>query len=474
MSRTPKSPFATQPFPTDPPPPTTRDVPFDPTGREGRKRSEYDPDASASSASASLAASSLYSTQATEKQRIPFRKPTATLYTNTVPRVPRRDKDKLDNLARMEARERKEERKEREAERQQERRHAEQLLQRQFKDGFSAIGCSYLLKEFSPTGEPAEDAQHFLQHCLSSMATLNEQLAGLAPALKKAQKKGGGGSPGKSAPRMPAGFGGTDISPPSSPRAAGATALNEEEVDAAVLGCVSAMRRRGLEPPELRLRRAAQAAAQAKDSEERMGRLCGAVAGCAIDAALTSSSGGWEQAIEDEESRAFWVEHVGVRATDSTSLINALCEFLVHEGSLSRADGLIAAHIAIAEADADGDHELTFIEWDAFTRGPKSLLDKICNRGVPHLARGVATAEGEEEELQAFAAYLGIREDEPDLIPVARSCMLAPMPSGWTECFDAASERPYFHHAAQQITSWKHPLDETFFEIVAEQRAASR
>ena len=111
---------------------------------------------------------------------------------------------------------------------------------------------------------------------------------------------------------------------------------------------------------------------------------------------------------------------------------------------------------------------------DAFTRGPESLLDKICNRGVPHLARGVATAEGEEEELQAFAAYLGILEDEPDLIPVARSCMLAPMPSGWTECFDAASERPYFHHAAQQITSWKHPLDETFFEIVAERRAASR
>ena len=76
----------------------------------------------------------------------------------------------------------------------------------------------------------------------------------------------------------------------------------------------------------------------------------------------------------------------------------------------------------------------------------------------------------DEEKLQEYAEYLGIDpETEEDILWIARRCMNAPLPKGWKEFTDDQGQS-YFHHEAKQETSWDHPLDSHFKQLVKDTR----
>jgi hypothetical protein len=75
---------------------------------------------------------------------------------------------------------------------------------------------------------------------------------------------------------------------------------------------------------------------------------------------------------------------------------------------------------------------------------------------------------GDEEELQEYAKSLGVdvsKAEESDLHWIAREAFSAPLPAGWTEHLDEEG-RVYFFSQVTQESSWMHPMDLVYSEVI--------
>ncbi|XP_073441339.1 centrosomal protein of 164 kDa isoform X2 [Dendrobates tinctorius] len=77
----------------------------------------------------------------------------------------------------------------------------------------------------------------------------------------------------------------------------------------------------------------------------------------------------------------------------------------------------------------------------------------------------------QENEIQEYARAIGIDPDtEAELMWLAREGIVVPLPPDWKPCQDVTKEVYYFNFATGQST-WEHPIDEHYRELVIEERA---
>ncbi|XP_053125776.1 centrosomal protein of 164 kDa isoform X4 [Hemicordylus capensis] len=75
-----------------------------------------------------------------------------------------------------------------------------------------------------------------------------------------------------------------------------------------------------------------------------------------------------------------------------------------------------------------------------------------------------------EQEIDEFARAIGIDpESEPELMWLAREGVVAPLPAEWKPCQDITGDIYYFNFANGQ-SSWDHPCDERYRQLVAQER----
>lgn len=77
-------------------------------------------------------------------------------------------------------------------------------------------------------------------------------------------------------------------------------------------------------------------------------------------------------------------------------------------------------------------------------------------------------------EVLEYARRLGIDPDaEPHLLDLAREGLMAALPKGWRPCFHEASGAWYYYQASTGTTTWEHPLDAVYKELVEQARAGN-
>ncbi|XP_074112640.1 centrosomal protein 164 isoform X3 [Cotesia typhae] len=77
------------------------------------------------------------------------------------------------------------------------------------------------------------------------------------------------------------------------------------------------------------------------------------------------------------------------------------------------------------------------------------------------------------EEIIDYAKRIGINPTmEPHLLDLAREGLMAPLPKGWTPCFHEIFESWYYYEASSGTTTWEHPLDGKYKELVKAARAS--
>lgn len=92
-----------------------------------------------------------------------------------------------------------------------------------------------------------------------------------------------------------------------------------------------------------------------------------------------------------------------------------------------------------------------------------------------------AGPDGEDADIRAYGKTLGVDVDrDADLLWVVHEAFVASLPPSWTEYYDEDG-RVYFHNQVTQESSWSHPMDNVFKEIIqvvkalkAEQPAATK
>lgn len=78
------------------------------------------------------------------------------------------------------------------------------------------------------------------------------------------------------------------------------------------------------------------------------------------------------------------------------------------------------------------------------------------------------------DEVREFAVRIGIDPDaEAHLLPLAREGLLKPLPKNWKPVYDSKSKHYYYFNFKTNQTSWEHPLDNKFREIVKKSRSES-
>lgn len=76
--------------------------------------------------------------------------------------------------------------------------------------------------------------------------------------------------------------------------------------------------------------------------------------------------------------------------------------------------------------------------------------------------------EPSEEEIQQYAAYLGLDpQQDHELLYLAREGLKAPLADGWKPCQNAEGHIFYFNQETGQ-NSWNHPADDVYKKIVRE------
>ncbi|XP_015109500.1 restin homolog isoform X2 [Diachasma alloeum] len=76
------------------------------------------------------------------------------------------------------------------------------------------------------------------------------------------------------------------------------------------------------------------------------------------------------------------------------------------------------------------------------------------------------------DEVLDYARRLGINPaTEPYLLDLAREGLMAALPEGWQPCYLEPQDAWYYYHAATETTTWEHPLDAKYKELVEESRA---
>ncbi|XP_076682607.1 centrosomal protein 164 isoform X4 [Andrena cerasifolii] len=84
------------------------------------------------------------------------------------------------------------------------------------------------------------------------------------------------------------------------------------------------------------------------------------------------------------------------------------------------------------------------------------------------------TSHPSNEEVLDYARRLGIDPDaEPHLLDLAREGLMAALPTGWLPCFHEASGAWYYYQSSTRTTSWEHPLDPVYRDLVEQARAGN-
>jgi hypothetical protein len=75
-----------------------------------------------------------------------------------------------------------------------------------------------------------------------------------------------------------------------------------------------------------------------------------------------------------------------------------------------------------------------------------------------------ATASGlTVAELTEFAEFMQVDAvAEPHLMGIVAEAAMAPLPDGWIECQDVATQHHYYYDQRNGETSWSHPLDQHY------------
>eukprot|EP00930_Biecheleria_cincta_P027616 TRINITY_DN19369_c0_g1_i1.p1 TRINITY_DN19369_c0_g1~~TRINITY_DN19369_c0_g1_i1.p1 ORF type:complete len:424 (+),score=97.39 TRINITY_DN19369_c0_g1_i1:83-1354(+) len=77
-----------------------------------------------------------------------------------------------------------------------------------------------------------------------------------------------------------------------------------------------------------------------------------------------------------------------------------------------------------------------------------------------------ASAAASEEELLAYSKSLGADMREPDMAWLIREAFESALPSSWSEHVDAEG-RVYFHSQVTNESSWLHPMDEVYKQLIS-------
>ena len=77
-----------------------------------------------------------------------------------------------------------------------------------------------------------------------------------------------------------------------------------------------------------------------------------------------------------------------------------------------------------------------------------------------------------DSQRAAMAEFLGVDlAQEPELRWIVEQALVSPLPAGWAEYTDDASGAQYYYHAASGQSTYEHPNDEKFIQMVEEERA---
>ena len=98
------------------------------------------------------------------------------------------------------------------------------------------------------------------------------------------------------------------------------------------------------------------------------------------------------------------------------------------------------------------------------------------NNGAEFSAADVAAEVGiGEHELLEFANYLGVDSGaESFLLPIVAEAITAPLPEEWEEIEDPSSGQSYFFNSNTQRTTWDHPLDQYFKNLIFVERKSQK
>ncbi|XP_034237111.1 centrosomal protein of 164 kDa isoform X2 [Thrips palmi] len=100
--------------------------------------------------------------------------------------------------------------------------------------------------------------------------------------------------------------------------------------------------------------------------------------------------------------------------------------------------------------------------------GPPSLKSLVCEEVFDE------RSQPSEEEVREYAVRIGIDPtSESHLIPLAREGLLKPLPKNWKPVYDQESKRYYYFNFKTKQTSWEHPLDSKFRDLVKKNRSES-
>ncbi|NXN83945.1 CE164 protein, partial [Bombycilla garrulus] len=76
-----------------------------------------------------------------------------------------------------------------------------------------------------------------------------------------------------------------------------------------------------------------------------------------------------------------------------------------------------------------------------------------------------------EQEIRDFAPTIGIDPDkESELLWLARECLVTPLPPEWKACQAMAGGDIYFFNFATGLSTWEHPCDEHYKQLVIRER----
>jgi len=123
--------------------------------------------------------------------------------------------------------------------------------------------------------------------------------------------------------------------------------------------------------------------------------------------------------------------------------------------------------------------DLGDISTDSGDRRPYSLSQS--SGAVPAGDGGLAAGEEGEADLREYGKTLGVDvEEDADLLWLVHEAFIASLPPSWTEYYDEDG-RVYFYNQVTKESSWSHPMDKVFKELIelvkavrAEQPPASK
>jgi len=178
-------------------------------------------------------------------------------------------------------------------------------------------------------------------------------------------------------------------------------------------------------------------------------------------------------AIENVEARQWWSEYIGARFATYQAVVDAIATWMkkVSEGMTDAEASIVAATVCHG-IDRDGDGELTYAEFGRFADefGNDFSVEKLREFEVDRADEADDEVD-QEKRLKDYAEYLGIHpETETALMYIAKKCMTAPLPNGWKE-FNDDNDNAYFFNESKNETSWDHPLDSHFKQLVCQVRA---